>query len=491
MIIKIHKAGRSFKGVSRYLLHDAGTETAKRVAWTHTVNLAHDLVSSAVDEMLWTFRSADVLKRAAGVSTGGSKLDKPVKHFSLCWPQGETPAQDHMIETVQAYMAHMGWAQHQAVLVAHNDTRHAHVHVVMNLVSPVDGRAARSFRDWRHSEDFALAYERAHEQIHCEQRLKPREARDPTPTRESWQRFRKSEIEFDRTEVKRVTATPDYFARHDDKSLNSREWMALKSYQQHQREQFFIDGKEAFRAARKAAFREVREEFRDQWSALYTARRHGHDPITLAEMKVALVAAQNHALDKRREEACALLREERDEQYKTVLAQQRFDRAELTRRQEQGLRTYALMDVVYPSGEAIDPARSHAQPPRERKTDAVDRAATERMFVQSQARLLGERSADGVPVGPGVVLRRPTPAPQSEKSGNEPHEARVARQHERLHGLDRTHEPRSTTQAHTENPLAEKAQRMADERKAKEGTMAAAELRASWNRHRRWRGGRE
>ncbi|MEA2889967.1 MAG: hypothetical protein QOI05_760 [Bradyrhizobium sp.] len=50
MIIKIHKPGRSFKGVCRYLMHDAKADTAERVAWTHTVNVANDDVLSAVNE---------------------------------------------------------------------------------------------------------------------------------------------------------------------------------------------------------------------------------------------------------------------------------------------------------------------------------------------------------------------------------------------------------------------------------------------------------
>jgi hypothetical protein len=127
------------------------------------------------------------LKREAGISTGGSKLEKPVKHFSLSWPHGEAPSREKMIETVNAYMKHMGWSDRQAVLVAHDDTKHAHVHVVMNSISPADGRAVRSSNDWRRSEVFALQYEREHGQIHCEQRLNAQEERHATPTRESWQ----------------------------------------------------------------------------------------------------------------------------------------------------------------------------------------------------------------------------------------------------------------------------------------------------------------
>lgn len=490
MIIKIHKAGRSFKGVSRYLTHDAKAGTAGRVAWTHTLNLASDDVPSAVDEMLWTFRAADQLKRQAGVATGGSRLDKPVKHFSLSWPQGEAPTQDHMVETVRAYMKHMGWSEHQAVLVAHNDTRHSHVHVVMNVVSPVDGRAARNFRDWQHSEAFALAYERAHEQIHCEQRVQNKEQREATPTRDSWQRFKPAEVAFEREEVERLTKAPIYFERHDAKLMHGREWEALKAYQKSQREQFFIEGKEAFRAVRKEVFREVREEFRPQWSAHYAAKRHGHDRATLAEMKIALVNAQNRAIDERRERACAELREQRDQAYEAILAQQRFDRAELGNRQQQGLRTYALMDVVYPARENPVVAQDKRERPR-RDVPPSNRAQTADLFAKSAGEMIDPPSHRDRPIqtAPGVLRRDETSAKSSQGSGREPHAVRVAVQDQ----ADSAETRRAVLPGNAERAKApaEKAHQAAREQRDKEHKMEAAALRASWNHHRRWRGGRD
>jgi hypothetical protein len=50
----------------------------------------------------------------------------------------------------------MGLADHQAVLIAHNDTDNEHVHIVVNRIGD-DGRAWRPFRDMPH----------AHEAIPC------------------------------------------------------------------------------------------------------------------------------------------------------------------------------------------------------------------------------------------------------------------------------------------------------------------------------------
>jgi hypothetical protein len=491
MIIKLHKAGRSFKGVCRYLTHDAKAETTDRVAWTSTINLASDDVPAAVNEMLWTFRTADALKREAGVATGGSRLEKPVKHFSLSWPHGEAPARDHVVETVQAYMKHMGWDDRQAVLVAHNDTKHAHVHVVMNSVSPVDGRAARSSNDWRHSEAFALQYERERGQIHCEQRLKPQEERHATPTRESWQRFKKSEVAFDRTEVERLTKAPSYFERHDDALMNGKEWEALKAYQRHQREQFFIEGKEAFRSVRAAVFREVREEFRGQWNAVYAAARSGNNKGTLAEMKLALTKAQTRALDERRERACQELRESRDRAYEAILEQQRFDRGELAVRQHQGLRTYQLMDLIHPA-----PAQAQSQ--RDKAGwQAGDVSPAERDAKQTEFDRLGQAMVhpslqkDGHQSAPGILHRRNDVAQPLQTDGfgrqlNEREQTIGRRTDETVKSVPVPRAAEVTDRA-SENPRAEKAREMTDREAAKGSVEEVAALRASWNKHRRSR----
>jgi hypothetical protein len=491
MIIKLHKAGRSFKGVCRYLTHDAKAETAERVAWTSTINLANDDVPLAINEMLWTFRTADALKREAGVATGGSRLDKPVRHFSLSWPHGEAPSKEHVVETVQAYMKHMGWSDRQAVLVAHDDTKHAHVHVVMNTVSPVDGRAVRSSNDWRHSEAFALQYERERGQIHCEQRLKPTEERHATPTCDSWQRFKKSEIAFDRTEIERLTKAPSYFERHDDALMNGKEWEALKAYQRHQREQFFIDGREAFRSARTAVFREVREEFRGQWNAVYAAARSGNNKGTLSEMKLALTKAQNRALDERRERACQELREKRDQAYEAILEQQRFDRGELAVRQHQGLRTYQLMDMIHPAPEPTQPQRDK---PRWQTGDAIpgERVAKQTDFDRSgQSIVHPSRQHDHRQSAPGVVHRANEVAQGLLIDGFgrqlSEREKTVGRRTDETVTSVPVARAAEVTDAASEKARAVQAREMTDREAAKGRVDEVSALRASWNRHRRSR----
>jgi len=345
MVPKLFGSGKSFKKLAAYLLHDPDrAKTDQRVRWTHTLNLAND-GPAAVDEMLWTYRSADELKRHAGLKAGGRALENPVKHFSLNWHTSETPTREHMIETVENFLAHMKWSEHQALIVCHDD-KHPHVHVMVNSVHPETGRALNTSFEKRRAQEWAVAYERENECVFCEERLKPVEERAPSPTREAWQTMKLAEKQHDNAERDRLVV-PDYFERGDRTKRESEEWKLLKAHQRQQREMFFAGGKQAYREVRNAVFREVRTEFRDDWRDWFDAERRGVDPETLASMKADLVARQKAVLEYSRDLACAELREKRDTEYAQILSQQREQRALLSERQEQGLNSPHLFDCVY------------------------------------------------------------------------------------------------------------------------------------------------
>jgi len=379
MVPKLFRSGKSFKTLGAYLLHDADkASTSDRVRWTHTLNLASDQPSLAIDEMLWTYRSAEDLKREAGGKTGGRPLKDPVRHFSLNWHVSENPTREHMIETVEAFLKHMGWEDHQAVIVCHAD-KHPHVHVMLNAVHPETGRALNSTFERRRAQEWAKQYERDHEAVFCEERLKPVEERDQSPNRKIWERMKGTEYDFDRSEVERVASDFDYFTRGDETEGNAKEWQALKQHQRHQREHFFIDGKQAYRAVRNAVFREVREEFRAEWREYYRAVREGVHPKTLAILKEDILQRRDHALDERRTEACRELREQRDEDYAGLLANQKDERAKLREWQSDGQRSYWLLDSFHPapSMPADDPAEATKTRHKDDLTDEFRESARE------------------------------------------------------------------------------------------------------------------
>lgn len=197
MIVKILSRGKSFKGLATYLTHDPKAQTEERVGWTHTLNLAHDHVPSAVDEMLWTSRNAELLKQEAGLRAGGRATENTVKHVSLNWAPDETPSREHMIEATEAFLRHMKWDEHQALLVAHEDKAYAHVHVMLNTVHPETGLKLDDNFEKRRAQAWALDYEREQGRIHCAQRLDNAAAREDAPTRPAWMAFQEKQLEFE------------------------------------------------------------------------------------------------------------------------------------------------------------------------------------------------------------------------------------------------------------------------------------------------------
>jgi hypothetical protein len=337
MIVKISSGGKSFAGLSTYLTHDPEAQTDERVAWTHTHNLANDHVPSAVDEMYWTARNAELLKQEAGVRAGGRTTESPVKHVSLNWAPADDPSREHMIEASEGFLRHMRWNEHQAILIAHEDKAYKHVHIMLNAVHPETGKCLNDSFEQRRAQAWALDYEREQGRIHCAQRLLNVEEREKSPPRNIWMEFQRNQQEFERAEelLRENPEIPEYSPQNRKKE----EWKILKEIQKDERIQFFVDGKIQFLELRSSIYREVREEFRERWSDYYLARKNGTDADReiLANVKSQLIADQKAALEPRREAACAELRKTRDVEYRELLDGQRALRAEFGWRLETGL----------------------------------------------------------------------------------------------------------------------------------------------------------
>jgi hypothetical protein len=345
MIVRILSRGKSFSGLATYLTHDPKAETKERVAWTHTLNLANDHVPSAVDEMLWTSRNAELLKQEAGIRAGGRETENSVKHLSLNWAPDQRPTREHMIETANGFLEHMHWQEHQALIVAHSDRAHAHVHLMLNVVHPETGLRLDDNFERRRAQTWAAEYERSQGRIYCEQRQLAPEEREDAPTRPMWMAFKEKEIEFERVEkFQRENESILVDVSKNPENSEAGEWRRLKDIQKQQRLAFMAEGKLAFSELRRSIYQDVREDFREDWAAYYEARKNGGDPAALAILKAELVADQNTVLAARRDEACMELRLSRDETYRDLLDDQRDLRHGLRSRQEAGLDNAHFLD---------------------------------------------------------------------------------------------------------------------------------------------------
>ena len=121
MIGKVKK-GDSFSGLARYLTRGG------RGRVLALDNLASDSVEAAGSEM--TIAAATSLRTT-----------RPVLHLSLSYAAGEPATSDQMRNDARRVLKALGLRDHQAVIVAHDDTDHLHVHVMANRVGP-DGKAA-------------------------------------------------------------------------------------------------------------------------------------------------------------------------------------------------------------------------------------------------------------------------------------------------------------------------------------------------------------
>jgi hypothetical protein len=177
MIPKVAKSGRSFKGAAQYYLHDKQASTADRVQWTHALNLPTDDPRRAIAHMIDTATHADELKAAAGL-TRGRKLQKPVYCYSLAWHPDQAPTMAEQMDAAKETIKVLGLDKHQALIVAHNDTKHPHVHIIANRVDPETGKALVMKNDQLKLSKWAQEYELKHGKILCDARVQNNAERD-------------------------------------------------------------------------------------------------------------------------------------------------------------------------------------------------------------------------------------------------------------------------------------------------------------------------
>lgn len=174
MIPRVAKRGTSFKGAGLYYLHDkrqdgeATRSTSDRVAWTYTRNLATADADFSLRIMAATAMDKDRLKAEAGIKNTGRKTKGDVYAYSLAWHPDEAGkiGQADMMLAVEESIAKIGANDHQAVIIAHNDTDHPHVHVIVNMVNPETGKNLPLKNDYKKLDSWAHEYRERRGELH-------------------------------------------------------------------------------------------------------------------------------------------------------------------------------------------------------------------------------------------------------------------------------------------------------------------------------------
>ncbi len=351
MIPKINGLGRSFAGVAAYCLHDAPEpdnrrpETSERVGWADTRNLATFRPERAARLMAATAKAAPDLKRLAGVARGGRKLAKPVLHYSLSWARDETPDKREMNRAVDGSLEALGLEGHEALIVAHEDTRHPHVHVIANRVDPETGKAATLGNSKLRLSRWAEGYEREQGRIRCERRVENNEqrragqevVRGPSDRPRHWARVRREGMQPGRARRAR--------APRDEERVDMDAWRRLE-----------VEAWEKVEDGREWGFRHLETRARKEWAVLHKRQEDMRQRLdresrtvlgrlriwrterSLREL-VGAVRGREDLVEGWRED---LARDHRDE--RTALGKAHGERA---RQIERGVRKLYRMDLVF------------------------------------------------------------------------------------------------------------------------------------------------
>ena len=83
-----------------------------------------------------------------GVESLNPRCNDAVFHYELAWPPGERPSRTEWVDCALYTLNQLGFKEHQYVLVAHDDKKHFHIHVMVNKVHPETYRAHTPTYSW-------------------------------------------------------------------------------------------------------------------------------------------------------------------------------------------------------------------------------------------------------------------------------------------------------------------------------------------------------
>jgi hypothetical protein len=102
------------------------------------------------------------LKQNQGSKT--RKQDIDCFHASLSWGDGQKPDEAEMRLAATEFLKSIGMERARAVFVAHDDTDHAHLHIIASRIDPETGKTLVCDNDSIKAQAWALDWEKAHGQ---------------------------------------------------------------------------------------------------------------------------------------------------------------------------------------------------------------------------------------------------------------------------------------------------------------------------------------
>ncbi|OKS86051.1 relaxase/mobilization nuclease domain-containing protein [Mucilaginibacter polytrichastri] len=143
--------GKSFRGVLHYLFEGRWQESKE----LQKQELEKKLVEVIAYNQCFGSR-LELVREFIEVAKLNPNQSKPVFHFSLSFAHsdaGKLGLQDK-IDIVEKLAEKFDFKDHQYVVVAHQDTQHAHLHIVANRIG-FDGKTASDSNSYKHIAEFA------------------------------------------------------------------------------------------------------------------------------------------------------------------------------------------------------------------------------------------------------------------------------------------------------------------------------------------------
>jgi len=140
MIAKVQpskqKSRSSFKRLLNYLSKEVDPETEETLLRGEAV-LSNNLVG--IDTAAAEMKAVESLNL---------RCDDAVCHYELAWPPGERPTRPQWMDAAEYTLDQLGYKDHQYVVVAHDDKKHFHIHIMLNRVHPETYKAHTPYRNW-------------------------------------------------------------------------------------------------------------------------------------------------------------------------------------------------------------------------------------------------------------------------------------------------------------------------------------------------------
>jgi hypothetical protein len=133
-VIATTSSGRRFAALAHYLVHGRSGEETERVAWTAGRHLGTDNPELAAALMQAT-------------ANANLQVETPVYHLTINFDPTDSVTPEQMQAAADRVLADLGLAEYQALMVAHQDRAHPHVHIMVNRVHPQTGVAWNRWQD--------------------------------------------------------------------------------------------------------------------------------------------------------------------------------------------------------------------------------------------------------------------------------------------------------------------------------------------------------